>query len=162
MSAVTKWILSIFVAVIIGVVVDLLFSGSRMSKMIRCVTATVTLVIIVMPLPSMIKSGFGAGETVFEYNPQTDEHFLSYVTDKKLEVLADSVEDMLEKEGISGANVTIDAEKEGDEINIVQVVINLSNSVIDENLQHINKNELATDKTVEYLGVDKSRIVVYG
>ena len=69
---------------------------------------------------------------------------------------------MLEKEGISGANVTIDAEKEGDEINIVQVVINLSNSVIDENLQHINKNELATDKTVEYLGVDKSRIVVYG
>ena len=163
MSAVSKWILGIFAVIIIGVTVDLLFSGSRMSKLVRCVTATVTLLVIVMPLPSLIRGGFGTeGGGLFEYSPQLDQGYLDYVTEKKMNVLADGAENMLADEGISGAEITITSISDGEEINIVQVVINLSNSVIDEKLEHINKNELAAEKTSAYLNVDKSRISVYG
>ena len=79
-----------------------------------------------------------------------------------MNVLADGAENMLADEGISGAEITITSKSDGEEINIVQVVINLSNSVIDEKLEHINKNELAAEKTSSYLNVDKSRISVYG
>jgi len=93
MSALSAWITAIFVAVVVTVVAELLFSDTRMSKFIRTVTATVTLLIIVAPLPSLIKSGgTGGGNGVLDYSPQLDEGYINFVTGKRLAAVESALE----------------------------------------------------------------------
>ena len=163
MSALSAWITAIFVAVIVTIGAELLFSDTRMSKFIRSVTATVTLLIIVMPLPSLIKSGFsGTGDNAFEYNPTLDERFIEFVAGKRLAAVESSLETELEEAGISGAKAEISGKTVNGETEIVQVKINLTDSVIDEKLGHINMNELAVTTACKYLGVEKSKVIAYG
>ena len=74
----------------------------------------------------------------------------------------DNFEKELEKAGISGAKAEISGKTDDGETEIVQVKINLTDSVIDEKLGHINMNELAVTTTCKYLGIDKSKVVAYG
>ena len=64
--------------------------------------------------------------------------------------------------GISGAAVKITRAGNGEKTKIVQVEINLADSVIDEKLGHINMNELAVTTVCKYLNIEKSKVVVYG
>lgn len=162
MNAVTTWILSIFAVIVVGVVVDLLFSGSRMAKTIKTVTATVTLLIMIAPIPVILKNGFTLKNgDITEFKLKTDENYLEYVNEKKLNVLERGAEKRLEEGGIRGAKVEIRATNESEEIKIVQVIINLSESVIDGNNEHINKNELAVELVSGFLNVGKGEISVY-
>lgn len=163
MSALSAWVAAIFVAVVVTIGAELLFSDTRMSKFIRSVTATVTLLIIVMPLPLLIKSGFsGTRDNVLEYNPPLDESYIDFVAGKRLAAVESALETELEKAGIDGAKAEISGKTVNGETEIVQVKINLTDSVIDEKLGHINMNELAVTTTCNYLGVEKSKVIAYG
>ncbi len=163
MSALSAWITAIFVAVVVTVGAELLFSDTRMSKFIRTVTATVTLLIIVAPLPSLIKNGgTSSGSNALDYCQQLDDGYINFVTGKRLAAVESALEAELGKAGISGAKTEITAKTTDGETEIVQVKINLADSVIDEKLGHINMNELAVTTACKYLGIDKSKVVAYG
>ena len=163
MSALSAWVTAIFASVIITLGVELLFTDTRMSKFIRTVTATTTLLIIVMPIPSLIKSAISGNENnALDYRPQLDESYIDFVMGKRFDAVESALEAELEKAGISGAIAEIIGEADDGEAKIVQVKINLSNSVIDEKIGHINMNELAVTTTCKYLGIDKSKVVAYG
>lgn len=163
MTALSAWITAIFVAVVVTIGAELLFSDTRMSKFIRSATATVTLLIIVIPLQSLIKSGFSdTHDNVLEYNPTLDERYIEFVAEKRFAAVESALEVELEKAGISGAKAEISGKTVNGETEIVQVKINLTDSVIDEKLGHINMNELAVTTTCNYLGVEKSKVIAYG
>ncbi|MBR6773959.1 MAG: hypothetical protein IKM16_04770, partial [Clostridia bacterium] len=70
---------------------------------------------------------------------------------------------VLKNEGIDNADVDILGEWDSaGEITLKQVKINLSKSVIDEKLQHINKYELTKEKVTKYLKIETEKVVVYG
>ncbi len=162
MSAISKWLLSILATVVIGTLIDLIFSGSRMSKTIKCVTATVCLLIIVMPLPSLIGNGFDFSRIELEYNPTLDENYLAAVQKSKVEVLEKATEEELSAHGISDADVKITLTGGVDDGEIVNVKIILSGSGIPDDEEHINKNELAVKLVCEYLKVEEAIVTVHG
>lgn len=163
MTAVSKWLIGIFAVAVIGVALDLLFSGSRMSGAVRYAAATVTLIVIIAPIPSMVKSGFSfSGRDALSYEPKTDEHYLGFVSERKAALLASAAERSLEEGGISGAKVTLSYLADGAEMTIEEVRVNLRDSVIDDKVGHINKNELAIRLISERFAIDKGRISVYG
>lgn len=163
MSALTAWITAIFVAVVIAIGAELLFSDTRMSKFIRSVTAIVILLVIVMPIPALVKNGFSiGGDDTAENNMQLDESFIGFVDEKRINAVEAALAGELKNAGISGAAVKITRAGNGEKTKIVQVEINLADSVIDEKLGHINMNELAVTTVCKYLNIEKSKVVVYG
>ncbi len=163
MSALAAWITAIFVAVVIAIGAELLFSDTRMSKFIRSVTAIVILLVIVMPIPALVKNGFSiGGDDTAENNMQLDESFIGFVDEKRINAVEAALVGELKNAGISGAAVKITREGNGEKTKIVQVEINLADSVIDEKLGHINMNELAVTTVCKYLNIEKSKVVVYG
>ena len=163
MSALAAWITAIFVAVVIAIGAELLFSDTRMSKFIRSVTAIVILLVIVMPIPALVKNGFSiGGDDTAENNMQLDESFIGFVDEKRINAVEAALTGELKNAGISGAAVKITRAGNGEKTKIVQVEINLADSVIDEKLGHINMNELAVTTVCKYLNIEKSKVVVYG
>lgn len=163
MSALAAWITAIFVAVVIAIGAELLFSDTRMSKFIRSVTAIVILLVIVMPIPALVKNGFSiGGDDTAENNMQLDESFIGFVDGKRINAVEAALAGELKNAGISGAAVKITRAGNGEKTKIVQVEINLADSVIDEKLGHINMNELAVTTVCKYLNIEKSKVVVYG
>lgn len=163
MSALAAWITAIFVAVVIAIGAELLFSDTRMSKFIRSVTAIVILLVIVIPIPALVKNGFSiGGDDTAENNMQLDESFIGFVDEKRINAVEAALVGELKNAGISGAAVKITRAGNGEKTKIVQVEINLADSVIDEKLGHINMNELAVTTVCKYLNIEKSKVVVYG
>ena len=163
MSALAAWITAIFVAVVIAIGAELLFSDTRMSKFIRSVTAIVILLVIVMPMPALVKNRFSiGGDDTAENNMQLDESFIGFVDGKRINAVEAALVGELKNAGISGAAVKITRAGNGEKTKIVQVEINLADSVIDEKLGHINMNELAVTTVCKYLNIEKSKVVVYG
>ena len=163
MSALAAWITAIFVAVVIAIGAELLFSDTRMSKFIRSVTAIVILLVIVMPIPALVKNRFSiGGDDTAENNMQLDESFIGFVDEKRINAVEAALAGELKNAGISGAAVKITRAGNGEKTKIVQVEINLADSVIDEKLGHINMNELAVTTVCKYLNIEKSKVVVYG
>lgn len=163
MSALAAWITAIFVAVVIAIGAELLFSDTRMSKFIRSVTVIVILLVIVMPIPALVKNGFSiGGDDTAENNMQLDESFIGFVDEKRINAVEAALVGELKNAGISGAAVKITRAGNGEKTKIVQVEINLADSVIDEKLGHINMNELAVTTVCKYLNIEKSKVVVYG
>ena len=163
MSALAAWITAIFVAVVIAIGAELLFSDTRMSKFIRSVTAIVILLVIVMPIPALVKNGFSiGGDDTAENNMQLDESFIGFVDEKRINAVEAALAGELKNAGISSAAVKITRAGNGEKTKIVQVEINLADSVIDEKLGHINMNELAVTTVCKYLNIEKSKVVVYG
>lgn len=163
MSALAAWITAIFVAVVIAIGAELLFSDTRMSKFIRSVTAIVILLVIVMPIPALVKNEFSiGGDDTAENNMKLDESFIGFVDEKRINAVEAALVGELKNAGISGAAVKITRAGNGEKTKIVQVEINLADSVIDEKLGHINMNELAVTTVCKYLNIEKSKVVVYG
>lgn len=163
MSALAAWITAIFVAVVIAIGAELLFSDTRMSKFIRSVTAIVILLVIVMPMPALVKNRFSiGGDDTAENNMQLDESFIGFVDEKRINAVEAALVGELKNAGISGAAVKITRAGNGEKTKIVQVEINLADSVIDEKLGHINMNELAVTTVCKYLNIERSKVVVYG
>ncbi|MDR0426901.1 MAG: hypothetical protein LBH24_07020 [Clostridiales bacterium] len=160
MKGIASWVLAIFVVVIIGLVVDILFSDSRMAKFMRTATACITVLLLVMPFPGLFKNGFhfDAG-TLMQYDYPPDAGYLNYADAYRSGRLAAGVAEALKNDGVSGAEVTVNATYAGAQANIVQVVINLDKVVIDQKKQHINKNELVVNLVGGYLQIDKSKVV---
>ena len=147
----------------IAIGAELLFSDTRMSKFIRSVTAIVILLVIVMPIPALVKNGFSiGGDDTAENNMQLDESFIGFVDEKRINAVEAALVGELKNAGISGAVVKITRAGNGEKTKIVQVEINLADSVIDEKLGHINMNELAVTTVCKYLNIEKSKVVVYG
>ncbi len=161
MKNISTWLLSIFGIVIIGVIADLLLSSSKVSKLVRSVFASVTLLVIITPLTGLL-SGDGISFDFTSHSVKIDEGYISYVTERKEDVIEHAIESQLKEEGIMGARVTVALVKMQEEYVIDLVEINLSESVIDEKFEHINRNDLVVDLVLKYLTIEKEKVRVYG
>jgi len=163
MSGISVWITSILAVVVIGVVADLLLHGNRMHKFIRGVFGFVTLFIIVSPLPSLIKNGFDF-DNMFDFGGsfELDQGYLDIINARKIRLLEQGVEDLLETKGVLDAKVKLTATVDGVEIKVSQASVDLSNSVINGNLDNINKYDFVISAVAQALNIDKSQVNAYG
>ena len=162
MSVFSKWILSVLGAVIIGFVVELIFNDTKISRFMRFITATITLLIVVTPVPSLL-NGLGFTVPQFSFNGVCESGYMQYVLDKRIEMISNYCVQAVKNAGIDGVEVDISANyDENNEVEIELVKINLTNAVISNESVNINKQEVAIDAVYGYLKIERDRIVAYG
>ena len=157
---IVTWLMSILAVVVLYVIADLVLGEGRMGKFVNAVFASLTILIIVAPIPNMIRNGIDADNVLFVPETAVDENFLEGADKIKASALARGVEKAREEEGYAGVEVTIEGKFE-DEIIIGQVQINLRNLVMDEKVVHINKYDAITRLVSKYLSVDRGVIMIY-
>ena len=162
MNAISAWIMSILGIVIIGTLIDLILPSGRIGKYIKSIFATVTVLVIVLPIPSLIKNNFKI-ENGNLITPEfiLDENYIDYANKIKMQYLAKGVETVLAEDGLRNVKVTIDGTSDKNNIIIKSVTVNLKNLVIDEDKQHINKYELIRESVTKYLNVEKDAVIIY-
>lgn len=143
MNAVIGWLIGIFSMVIALVIVDVFISSSRVSKIVKSVCSIAILLVIVAPLPKMLKVENGMNDNLStEFSYALDENYLNYVTDAKIDVIETSVERELDEKYCKGIEVDVRYVKNNGEIEIEKVYLNFSKCVINENGENINRNEV--------------------
>lgn len=161
MSGLGAWILSILGIVVIGAVVDLVLPSGRMNKYVKSIFAAVTVLVIVLPLPNLLKGGCKTDELLWNKDVELQDTYLEYAADLKKKALLSGLRAALQADGITLG----DAELIGDFTQITpeiaEVKINLSQVVIVGQSEHIHKYTLVREKVAEYLSVDKDVIDLY-
>jgi len=161
MHPIIGWIIGILAVVILGTVLDLFLSEHRMGKYIKSVFAAVTILVIVLPIPSIINNGFNFDNNfIIQDEIELDQNFLQFADRVRINSLERGIESQLAVDGIAGARVSIQGIVVNQEIIVQAIDINLENAVIQENLVHINRYEHTTTLIMRYLSIDRFRISV--
>lgn len=148
----TGWILSIAGVTILSVLVDLIMPNGQTAKYIKNVFAFMMILVIISPLPSLLKGNFDIGDIFQNEEIVIQEDFVYQVNRDKLTALEDSINKTLEEEGLKNVIVTINADIFQIEMQIKEINVDLSDLVIDENSGHIDIEKAITDIIVELVG----------
>ena len=159
MSAFSIWALGIAGIVILGVIVDILLPHGKMHNYVKSMFSLFTVLVIIYPIPGLIKNGFEFDEffsTDFTYCD------VSLTQDEYLKnELETAVENYLSKMGVE-ANVEIYGEVTSKNLRINYIYVELLKSVIENEDMNINSNEAVAELVAECVNIDRERIIVYG
>ncbi len=161
MKALGGWVLSILGIVVLGAVIDLILPSGRMNKYIKSVFAAVTVLIVILPLPSLVKNGCSPDGVLLGENVQLQDKYINYAEELKKKSLINGLKSALEADGIKLGEVYVEGDFSLAAPEIKSVKINLSQVVIVGQSEHINKYELLRNKVSLYLAVNKDVIAVY-
>jgi|GEM_PF-557429 len=163
MNPIVGWVIGILSIVLLGTVIDLLLSENKMGKYIKAIFAAVTILVIIMPIPSLLRNGVDWDNGFIIQNEfELDENFLAFADRIRISALERGLEAQLASEGIRGTQVRIEGRVINSEIYPERVQINLANVVIDSNLAHINRYEHVAVRVSYHLSIDRGRIFVHG
>lgn len=145
--------------VVLSVIGEMLTPNGRMKNSVRMVFALITTLVFISPLLSLGKYEFDFGKLFDESYMEADTAFAEYADGVREKLVEKTVKEYLEKKGVEGAAVDCEASASGGAVNIKNILINLSHSVITENGGHINNYELAKE-VAELFKIDAGRVIV--
>lgn len=148
----TAWILSIAGVTILSVAVDLILPSGQTAKYIKNIFAFVMILVIISPLPALIKGNFNVNDIFESEEIVLQEDYIYQVNRDKLTALEEEITSSLEEKGIKNVVVTINADIFQIEMKILEVNVDLSNLVIDENSGHIDIEKAITEVVNRLVG----------
>ena len=148
----TSWILSIAGVTILSVVVDLILPSGQTAKYIKNIFAFVMILVIISPLPALIKGNFNVNDIFESEEIVLQEDYIYQVNRDKLTALEEEITSSLEEKGIKHVVVTINADIFQIEMKILEVNVDLSDLVIDENSGHIDIEKAITEVVNRLVG----------
>lgn len=156
MSSFAAWGLTVLGLATVTTVAEMLLPHGKMQKVIRSVFATVTVFVIITPIPSLVKNGID-----FDFSTdtvETDSEYLEYIEGVRGQILANSCEEYLKSNGYSsGYKITV----ESDGYKVKKARVDFTNSGMTEDGGHINKSEII-GLIADYFGIGKEAIMTYG
>lgn len=162
MNAVASWLMSILGIAIIGTIVDLILPEGRMRKYTKSIFACLVVLIIVMPIPSLIKNGFQLkdGELIYP-DFELNQDYIENADKIKYNFLAKGVEKQLSEDGLGGVKIEITGTFSNGEPQIEGVRANIADMVIDGDFPHINRSEEVRKRVAGYLKIGEDKVIVY-
>lgn len=157
MTAFAGWGLTLLGLAIVTTVAEMLLPHGKTKSAVRYVVAVVAALVIITPIPSMLKHGinfdfdFGTGSV-------TDTEYLEYVDGLKEKLIENSVVRYVESKGVSGLIVAVELDGE---FNVKSASIDFSKTVMTGNDEHINKSEIIR-LVADYLRIGEEAIMTYG
>ncbi len=151
---ISGWVISILSLAVLSVIADLFLNG-RTGKFIKAIFASLTILVIIAPLPSIvrgIKTDFG--------DIAIDNAFVEIALSERTDALCDGLVKYLESNGVSGAEISVTL-KEGSVFDIKNVIVNLQKAVIDKKYEHIDKCELVSELICSGLKISKGDVILY-
>lgn len=148
----TAWILSIAGVTVLSVLVDLILPSGQTAKYIKNVFAFIMILVIISPLPSLLKGNFKINEIFESEEIVLQENFIYQINKDKLDQLEKNIESEIEEAGMQNVDVSISADVFSYQMKIKEIYVDLSDLVIDENVGHIDIRKAITKIIVKLAG----------
>lgn len=159
MNSISSWVMAVAGICVLGVLVELVLPNGQTKKYIKGIFAFIVVLVIISPLPSILKKEFSIDDIFEEDAIIIQEDFIYQVNKNRLETLENMVVTDLEEQGIKGVSIIINANIFTNQMKIDTVFVDLSHVVINENMEHIDINELVANSILKYISINKSQIV---
>ena len=121
----SAYILSIVGIVILGVIVDLVLVDGQVKKYVKSVFVLFVIFTLVAPLPNLVSNIKNGQVELPSTEVGIDEGYLDIILRQKNNAVINSVERALVDAGISGAEVSVDAEYADNIYTINSIVVDL-------------------------------------
>ena len=149
------WILGIVGVVFVGVLIDIITPEGKTNLFIKSIFALVFLYVLVSPIFKLIKE-----QDLIDFS----QFFTTEISDENEQAMMEvkfNIENYLNDNGVKGVIVEVWGYKSND-INIIeQINVDLTNLVLLNNNQHIDKYKLISELIIDVVNVDMENIV-YG
>ena len=156
MSAFAAWGLTVLGLAIVTTVAEMLLPQGKTRKVIRSVFATVAVLVIITPIPKLLKSGV---DFDFDYeNIETDDKYMEYISGIKRDLVLDTAYKYLKEKGLAGV-CKLDVQLDG--WSVKSVTVEFLKTGITENGAHINKSEII-GLIADYFGIGEEAVMTYG
>ena len=157
-----EWIISIIAIIILTTILNLILPNSKLKGIIKCCFSLVSILVVLQPILSLniselnFTSVFNGNEIVLQ------ENYLNYVNNEKINNYTQNCISLLDDLGINGAEVIIQTSLNDDfDIKFEKVQVNLKNSVLISDKEHIDIIEDIKKTLSDYLKIEEKLVVIY-
>ena len=153
------YLLTILGIVILGVVIDVILPSGSTSKYISGIFAIVVMFVIISPVLSWVNKGYNIKDYFTLQDISLDEKLLYNINNSKFTELEKEIEKELSDNGYNNITVDIQFSIDATNVKISQVLVDLSNLVINENCVNINRYVYIRQVVQSKLNITKEVIV---
>lgn len=153
------YILSILGIVVAGVFIDIIIPSGTISKYIKSIYAIFVLAVIITPIIKFFNNNQGFNLQYQEY--EINQNLINYIQTNKIATIENDITLELENEGLFNIDIIINYSIDNNELSINSCTINLENSVISSDNQHINKYEIIKEIVREYTNLTDEEMIFY-
>lgn len=156
------WITSITSIILITTMFFLIMPEGRMGKYIKAMFSILIIFLIVQPIIQLKNNQTNYTQIFSENKVELQTNYINYMTQKKVSTYETKCVKKIEEIGVKNADVSINYQLlENGDFNIVLVQINLENSVIISNKEHIDILEEITLSVANFLIINEDLVTIY-
>ncbi len=155
----SAWILSIAGVCMMSVVVDLVLPSGQTAKYIKNIFGYIIVLVIIWPLPSIVKGNFDFGSIFESQEIVLQEDFIYQVNRDKLTSIEKLLEEQIEELGLKNVDVSISANIFTTDMTVDEIFVDLTNLVIDEKAEHIDIEKAIVELVMDIVEIEESKVV---
>lgn len=156
-----EWIISVGAVILITAIASLILPEGKMGNYLKGIFAFIVILVILQPIFSIRNIEPNLDGILDSNNVVLQDNYMDYVYDKKGQSISNNCTHILNKMGISDAEILIKFEKNDDYKNLIKnVQINLENAVIISDKEHIDIIEEIKIAISNFLNINIDKVVV--
>lgn len=159
MSGFSVWVLSIAGMCVLSVLVELILPDGQTRKYIKAIFSFFVIIVIVSPLPKLVKNGVDLDSIIAGDNIGIQEDFIYQLNRNKLDSISLNIENELKEQGIDGVKILLSANIFSSKLEIEAVFVDLFELVIPDDKQHINTHEIIIKTIKKHIDIEEENIV---
>jgi len=156
------YLLSLLGVILLGVLMDIIIPSGSTSKYISGMFAIVVMFVMISPVLNFIKSDYKLSDYFTKVDIELNEKLLYTIKDNQFNTIEQDIIKQLEDGGYSNIGVDIRFNVSEDNVEITQVLVDLSNLVINQNIANINRYVYIRKVVMENVKVSEEVIVFSG
>jgi len=133
------YLLTLLGVILLGVLVDAILPSGSTSKYISGIFAIFVMFVMISPVLSWIKSDYKVSDYFNTTDVQLNEKLLININNSKFNALEKDISNKLSNDGYSNVIIDIQFELDAENVKITQVLVDLTNLVINQNSPNINR-----------------------
>jgi len=160
MEFLSIYLLSIMGIVLLFVVIELILPNGTTSRYIRSMLGIFLIFVVIAPLGKLKNFDFDDVLSGKSAQYQLDYDYLYRVHLLKAEQMQQDIKNILKDKGLDNASVIVDVQKDSADLQINSIFVDLSQTVISKNAEHIINYTTIKDIVSEYACIDKNKVVI--
>lgn len=161
LAEISKWILSIAGIIFTSVIIELILPEGQMNKYIKAILSFIIVLVIIMPIPKLMKSEYDYSNLLSYENIKVDENYIYQLNLDKMNHLKQEIENKIEKRGYKNVEVFVSANIFQNNMKFKSITVDLSDLVISGNAEHNDITKIKKDISeiiMSYIKIDEEAI----
>lgn len=156
-----EWLLTISVTIIISITVLLLLPEGKLYGLIKSIFSILALLSIINPLINFTDIIYATNEFIFDDKEQLlEENYLDYIYQEKINKLKSNSKKIIEEYYSNQIDIDIQFYRDNQYCLVIEkIIINISNSRINNQINHDQAKKEIEDKLSSYLSIEKDKII---